>query len=63
MLANEIHDAPTPVALLDVGDGERRHFGPAEAAAEEHRQDCAVAQPLGSGDVRGVEQRLRLLDG
>src|SRR5450759_3190447 len=28
MLANEVHNAPSSVALLDVGDCERIHLGP-----------------------------------
>ena len=54
MLANEVHDAPSSVALLDVGDGERSHLGPPQAAAEEHRQDRAVPQPLDRRGVRGI---------
>jgi hypothetical protein len=62
MLSAKIHDAPSSVALLDVGDCERSHLGPPQAATEEHRQDCAVPQPLDRGGVRGVQQRLGLLD-
>jgi hypothetical protein len=56
MLSNEIHDAPPAIALLDVAHCERRHFGPPEAAAQEHRQDRAVAQALGGapGAFRSV---------
>ena len=47
MLPDEVHDAPTAVALLDVAERERRHLGSPQPAAQEHRQDRAVAQPLG----------------
>jgi hypothetical protein len=62
MLSDEVHDAPPPVPLLDVPERERRHFGPAKAAAEEHRQNSPVAQTFGRGCVRRVQQLLRLLD-
>src|ERR1017187_5452682 len=55
MLANEVHDAPTPVALLYVGDCERSHLGPPQAAAEKHRQDRTITQPLGGCGVWGVQ--------
>jgi hypothetical protein len=60
MLSDEVHDAPPPVALLDVNDGECRHLGPPQAAAQEHRQDGAVAEALGRGCVWCIQQRLRL---
>src|ERR1017187_6618974 len=63
MLANEVHNAPSSVALLDVGDCERSHLGPPEPAAQEHRQGRPVAQALGRGGIRGVQQLLGLLDG
>src|ERR1035438_5824198 len=60
VLSHQVHDAPTPVALLDVGDSERRHLGPPQPAAEEHREDSPVAEALGCGGIRGIQQRLRL---
>ncbi len=63
MLSNEIHDAPPPVTLLDVTDGERRHLGAPEPAAQEDRQNRTIAQALGGSDIRRVQQRLGLLHG
>ena len=60
MLSNKIDNAPPAIALLDVTHGESRHLGTPKAAAQQHRQDRTVAQPLGSGDVRGIQQRLGL---
>jgi hypothetical protein len=34
VLANEIDYAPATVALLNMGERERRHLGPPQAAAE-----------------------------
>src|ERR1035437_3426099 len=62
MLANEVHDAPPSVALLDVGDGERRHLGSPQAAAQEHRQDRTVAEAMRYAGIRSVQQRLGLPD-
>jgi hypothetical protein len=62
MLSNKIHDAPPTVALLDVANGGRRHLGPPQPAAQEHRKYRPVTQALGRRGVRGVQQRLRLLD-
>src|ERR1017187_9906981 len=55
MLANEVHNAPSSVALLYVGDCERSHLGPPQAAAEKHRQDRTITQPLGGCGVWGVQ--------
>src|ERR1019366_6999123 len=47
--------------LFDVIENPRHHSVIAKiAASHETVLDGAVAQPLGSGDVRGVEQRLGL---
>jgi hypothetical protein len=35
VLADEIHDAPTVVARLNVLHGERGDFGPAQSAAQQ----------------------------
>jgi hypothetical protein len=63
MLANEVHDAPPPIALLHVGNGERCHLGPSEPAAQQHGQDRAITQSLGRGHVWSIQELLRLLDG
>jgi hypothetical protein len=42
VLANEIHNAPSPIALLDVSERERGHFGSPEAAAQKNGQDGAI---------------------
>ena len=44
------------------GTVSRGHLGPPQAAAEEHRQDRTITQPLGGCGVWGVQQRLRLPD-
>jgi hypothetical protein len=36
VLADQIHDAPADVPLLNVFERERRHFGTAQPTAEEH---------------------------
>src|SRR5260370_14903129 len=63
MLANEVYDAPPPVSLLDVPHRRRRHFGPPQAAAQEHSEDRTVPHALRSCGIRSVEELLRLLDG
>jgi hypothetical protein len=62
VLSHQVHDAPTPVALLDVGDGERCHFRPPQPAAQEDRQDRTVTEALPYAGIRSVQQRLRLPD-
>lgn len=62
MLPNQIHDAPTAIPLLDIAHRERRHFGAPQSAAQEHRQDRPVTEPLGRGDVGRVQEPLSLLD-
>jgi hypothetical protein len=42
---------------------ERGDLRPPESAAEEHRQDRAVAKTFGGGGVRNIQERLRLLSG
>ena len=42
VLADEIHDAPSPVALLNVTDGQCRDLGPPQPAAQEYRQNRAI---------------------
>jgi hypothetical protein len=51
VLTHEVHDAPSAIALLDVAHGQRRHLGASQSAAQEHRQDRAVPQPLGGGYI------------
>jgi hypothetical protein len=36
MLADQFHDAPTTVALLEMREHQRGNFGPPQAATEEH---------------------------
>jgi hypothetical protein len=55
MLANEVHDAPPSIALLDVTNGESRHLGTSQAAAQEYGQDGAVAQPSQRCNIRRAE--------
>src|ERR1035437_5571978 len=62
VLSHQVHDAPTPVALLDVRDGERCHFRPPQPAAQEDRQDRTVTEALPYAGIRSVQQRLRLPD-
>jgi hypothetical protein len=51
MLANEVNDTPTTVALLDMRERERRHFGPPQTAAEKDGKNRAVAQASNGSDV------------
>jgi hypothetical protein len=44
VFADQIDDAPPPVALLDVWEGLRGHFRPAETAPEKHGENGATAQ-------------------
>ena len=46
MLADEVHDAPAVIALLDVLQRKRRRLRPAQPAAQQGSQHRAVAQPL-----------------
>jgi hypothetical protein len=62
-LADQIDHRPTAVALLHVGEGQRGDLRAAQAAAEQQRQDGAVAQPQAGPDVRGIQQRLGLVGG
>src|SRR5258708_9252 len=36
VLADEVHDAPPGVPLLDVPEGDRRHLRPSQAASQEY---------------------------
>jgi hypothetical protein len=63
MLSNEVHDVPPPVPLLDMTERERRALGTPQPAAEEHRQDRAVAQSFDDAGIRRIQQRLCPLDG
>ena len=58
VLACEVHDAPSPVALLNVCERERRYFGAAETAADEDRQDGPVAQALRRGGIGRAQECL-----
>jgi hypothetical protein len=44
VLPDQIDDAPTSIALLNVRESERRHLRPSETAAEKHRQNGAIAK-------------------
>jgi hypothetical protein len=37
VLPDQIHDAPATIALLDMGEGERRYLGPPQPAAKQNR--------------------------
>ena len=51
---DNIHDAPAVVALLYAGHGKRHHLGSAQATAEQHSDDGAVAQTLSRKRLRRV---------
>jgi len=55
VLAYKIDDALAAIALLDVCERERRHFGPSETTTEEHGQNGAIAQPFYRRDIRRAE--------
>ena len=63
MLANEVHDTPPLVALLDVTYGERRNLRAPQPAAQEHRKDRPVTLALGGTGIGSVQELLCLLDG
>jgi len=55
VFANEIHDAPTAIALLDVSESEC-HFGsPQEATAQETGYDGALS---GTNTQRAYPKRM-----
>ena len=60
MLSDQVDDAPAPVALLEMPERERGHFGPTETAAEKDRQNGAIAQPADCRDVGRAQKGLRL---
>jgi len=60
VLADQVNDAPTAIALLQVREGECSHLGAPQTAAEKNREDSFVAQSPACRDVRGAQQRLRL---
>ena len=61
MLADQVYDAPPPVALLHVAHRKRCHLGTAQATARQHGDDGAIAQTLDLADVWCVQECLRLL--
>jgi tetratricopeptide (TPR) repeat protein len=62
VLADQIDDAPTVVALLNVLHGQVRQFGPAKSAPEQRREHGPVAQSLLCSHVWGVQERLCLAE-
>jgi len=61
-LADQVHDHPAAITLLDVFDGERRRFRPPQTTADQHCKNRPVSFTLGRGDIRGLQERLRLLE-
>lgn len=59
VFADQIHDAPPTVPLLNVSVCEVRQFGPAQSATEQCGEHGPVAQPLLFEYVRVVQQGLR----
>jgi hypothetical protein len=43
MLPHQVNDAPTAIALLEVGKRERSHLGASQTAAQEHGENGSVA--------------------
>jgi hypothetical protein len=62
VLAEQVHDAPPTVSLLNVSERERSHLRTSQSAAEQHGQNATVAEALLGRSIRCVEQRLGLLD-
>lgn len=60
MLTDQIDDAPAAVALLEVGERERGHFGSSQAAAQQHGEDGSVTQPAEGRSIWCAQQGLRL---
>lgn len=62
MLAEEIHDAPAVLALLDVLHGEIGYFRASQAAPDEQGEDGAVPCADDLLFVRHAKQSLGLLE-
>jgi len=60
VLAYQIDDAPTSIALLEVGERQRGHLGTPQPAAQENGQDGAVTQSADRRDIRRAQQSLGL---
>lgn len=60
MFADQVHDAPAAIALLNMRERERRHFRSAQAAAQQHGNDGTIAETAQRRHIGRVEQRLRL---
>jgi hypothetical protein len=43
MLSDQIHDAPSPVTLLDMHKCERRNFGSQQTAAKKNSKNSAIS--------------------
>ena len=63
VLAAQIDDHPAAVALLDVVDRQRHGFAAAQAAADEQRQQGAIAFAFQGGGIGAVDERLGLRPG
>ena len=51
VLSDEIDDAPTAIALLDMREGEPCHFRTAQSASEKDGEDGAIAKATRRRDV------------
>jgi hypothetical protein len=51
MLADEVHNAPATVALLDIGERDRGHRGLPKAQAQENSEDRTVPQSFYRCDI------------
>lgn len=61
VFADQINDAAAAIALLQVRECERSHLRTPQAAAEKNGENGSVAQSSECRDIRGAQQRLRLL--
>jgi hypothetical protein len=56
VFANQVHDAPSAISLLDMPERERRHLGPPQSTTQQDCQDRAITQSLLGAGIGGVEQ-------
>jgi len=61
VFADEVDDTPAAIPLLDMRERERRDLRSVVPAPKKNCKDGAVAQAPHGGDIRCIQERLRLL--